>query len=106
MMGGLTELIPEDHGSAQAWKLIPIGLGQPTELVPVDDGWADRINSLVDGSAQVQELIPIGLGQPTELVPVDDGWADRINSRGSWVSPGLEINSNWIGSAHRISSHR
>jgi hypothetical protein len=71
MMGGLTELIPEDHGSAQVGK-----------------------------------IIPIGLGQPTELVPVDDGWADRINSPGSWVSPDLEINSNWIGSAHRINSRR
>jgi hypothetical protein len=45
MMGGLTELIPMDHGSAQLRKLIPIGLGQPTESVPINDGWVDRINS-------------------------------------------------------------
>jgi hypothetical protein len=44
-MDGLTELIPLVDGSAQVWKLIPFALGQPTELVPVDDGWADRINS-------------------------------------------------------------
>jgi hypothetical protein len=68
-------------------------MGRLTELIPKDDG-----------SAQVGKLIPIGLGQPTELVPIDDGWADRINPHGSGVSPGLEINSNWIGSADRISS--
>jgi hypothetical protein len=71
MMGGLRELIPLDRGSAQVW-----------------------------------ELIPVQLDQPTELVPVDDGWADRINSPGSWVSPGLGINSSPIGSAHRIGSRR
>ena len=69
-------------------------------------GWLTELIPLVDGSAQVGKLIPIGLGQPAELVPVDDGWADRINSPGSWVSPGLGINSIWIGSAHRIGSHR
>jgi hypothetical protein len=45
MLAGLTELIPVDHGSAQPKELIPMGLGQPTELVAVDVGWADRINS-------------------------------------------------------------
>jgi hypothetical protein len=41
MMGGLTELIPLVDGSAQAQKLFLIGLGQPTEFVAIDDGWAN-----------------------------------------------------------------
>ncbi len=79
-MGGLTKLIPWIMGQPRVWELVPMGLGQPTELVPVRAGWADRNNSLDHKSAQGQELIPIGLGQPTQLVPVGVGWADTIKS--------------------------
>jgi hypothetical protein len=38
------ELIFMDDGSAQDQKLIPIRMGQPTELVPIGIGLADEIN--------------------------------------------------------------
>jgi hypothetical protein len=74
MLGGLTELIPLDIGSAHCQELIPIQLGQPNEVVP----WV--------------------LGGLTELIPVDHGSAqDVLENAARWNNIHvLSLNKLWM----------
>jgi hypothetical protein len=61
-------------GQPRRYQLIPIGMDQPSELIPIKIGWADESNSHRYWVS------------PDELICVGIGWADRINSNGNWFS--------------------